>query len=252
MKIQYCSDLHLEFRENKEYLKTNPLKPTGEILVLAGDIVPFGAMERHGDFFDYLSKNFKYTYWVPGNHEYYYYDITQKSGFINDKIRKNVFLVNNTSVIHEDLKLIFTTLWTKITDENQFTIQRRMSDFHVINYKGESFKPFHYNQLHEESINFLRQELHVSDNKKIIVVTHHVPTFFSYPEIYRGDELNEGFGVELYDLIEKSNLDYWIFGHHHNNIKEFTIGNTKLLTNQLGYVCRMEHELFQSDVIFHT
>lgn len=35
MKVQYCSDLHLEFPVNKKYLKANPTKPEGEILLLA-------------------------------------------------------------------------------------------------------------------------------------------------------------------------------------------------------------------------
>lgn len=77
-----------------------------------------------------------------------------------------------------------------------------------------------------------------------------VPTFLNYPKIYKGDVLNEGFGVELFDLIEKSKINYWIFGHHHQNIDEFTIGKTKLLTNQLGYLSCNEHELFRSDAIF--
>ena len=37
MKIQYMSDLHLEFAENSRYLKNVEFPVTGDILVLAGD-----------------------------------------------------------------------------------------------------------------------------------------------------------------------------------------------------------------------
>lgn len=38
MKIQYMSDLHMEFQENSRHLKNNELPVTGEVLVMAGDI----------------------------------------------------------------------------------------------------------------------------------------------------------------------------------------------------------------------
>lgn len=38
MRVQYASDLHLEFADNWRFLREQPLKVSGEILILAGDI----------------------------------------------------------------------------------------------------------------------------------------------------------------------------------------------------------------------
>lgn len=37
MKIQFVSDLHLEFNENRLYLAKNPLPIVGDVLLIAGD-----------------------------------------------------------------------------------------------------------------------------------------------------------------------------------------------------------------------
>lgn len=65
MKIQYCSDLHIEFPQNNSFLMQNPLKVEGDILILAGDILLFKKINEYKYFFDFLSENFKYTYWIP-------------------------------------------------------------------------------------------------------------------------------------------------------------------------------------------
>lgn len=244
MKIQYCSDLHLEFSQNRNFLRNNPLVVDGDILILAGDIVPFSEMYKHNDFFDYCSSNFKTTYWIPGNHEYYYSDASEKSGRFINSIRDNVLLLNNTAVIIEDVKIIFTSLWTNISPLHQWQIHSGMSDFAVIRYFGKGFSIENYNQFHQESLFFLESELAKNDNAKTVVVTHHVPTFMNYPEQYKGSLLNEGFAVELFDLIEKYQPDFWVYGHSHGNVEDFTIGKTIMITNQLGYVKHNEHSHF--------
>lgn len=247
LNVQYASDLHLEFPANKEFLLRYPLQPKGDILVLAGDIVPFSQMDKHRDFFSFLADNFNTTYWLPGNHEYYHFDLAEKSGVLYESIRSNVFLLNNTSVVHENVKLTFSTLWSHISPAYQWQIERSLNDFHLIKYKGYRFSAELYNQLHMESLVFIQNELNTTKKEQMAVFTHHCPTFLNYPEQYKGDILNEAFAVELHDLIEKSEIASWVYGHHHTNTPEFRVGNTKLITNQLGYVQRNEHRLFETN-----
>lgn len=245
MKIQYCSDLHLEFRENKNYLKRFPLKPEGEILLLAGDIVLFSLIKEHDDFFNYCSDNFEATYWIPGNHEYYHDDIGyQDFKPLNGKIKENVFLLNKQTVTYKNKELIFTTLWSHIPPKYEYTIQPNINDFNLIKNKGKSFTVADFNALHKSDFDFLQTAFTTLTDKQRIVVTHHVPTFMHYPEQFKNSNINSAFATELFETIESSNATYWIYGHHHFNIPAFKIGKTAMLTNQLGYVQNNEHKNF--------
>ncbi|NOQ24358.1 MAG: metallophosphoesterase [Bacteroidales bacterium] len=250
MKIQYASDLHIEFPENKEFLKTNPLKPIGDTLVLAGDIVPFAVLEENLDFFSYLSDNFENTYWIPGNHEYYYYNLADKCGIFNEKITNNVHLLNNCSLKINNINFVFTTLWSHIKSVNQWQIYNSMNDFRLIKHGDDILSVEQYNILHKESIRFLNEALSSCTTEKSVVVSHHLPTFMNYPEKYKGDVLNEAFAVELYDMIQQYQPDFWIYGHTHGNTDDFTIGKTNMVTNQFGYLQYEEHKDFNSEKYF--
>jgi len=237
MKIQFASDLHLEFIFNKAYIEKYPLEAKGDILILAGDIIPFKMMHAADNFFDYVSDYFEMVYWIPGNHEYYRSEINERNGAFQEQIRDNVVLLNNKSIQYQDYKIIFSTLWTSIGDQHANEIKRGMADFRVIKDDGLSLRPKKYNQLHHDCLSFIQKELEgCGENEKSIVVTHHVPTKINYPSKYQGSILNEAFAVELEDFIKEFKPDYWIYGHHHANRKDFQIGETQLMTNQLGYI----------------
>jgi len=247
MKIQYCSDLHLEFPENQKFLAKNPLQPVGDILVLAGDVVAFRDLNKARGFFNFVCDHYAAVYWVPGNHEYYGSDISGKPSPLCEKIRDNFYLVNNHSVVHGNVRLVFTTLWSRISPHLEWDIQRSVSDFSAIEYAGERFNARRFSSLHEESLGFLRDTLLETTGGPTVVVTHHVPTLMNYPRVYRNSPLTEAFAAELSDLILDSGVACWIYGHHHVNTPEFKVGETRMLTNQLGYVRRYEHGSFRRD-----
>ncbi|WP_254093977.1 metallophosphoesterase [Dawidia soli] len=249
MKIQYCSDLHLEFPANKNYLSKHPLEPVGDILLLAGDIVLFTHIETEKTFFDYLSDNFRHVYWLPGNHEYYRSDFNRRTGTFQENIRSNVTLLNNTTIVTRDTRLVFSTLWSQINPAKEHAIKRVMSDFKLITVNGRKINIDEYNALHADALRYLQTELTTPATQRTIVITHHRPTFLNYPERYRHSELNTAFATELYNLIEISGASHWIFAHTHETPSEITIGETILTTNPLGYIERNEHHSFKTRVI---
>lgn len=249
MKIQYCSDLHLEMAENLRFLTRNPLTPTGEILVLAGDIMTIDASPKFNDFINFASDHYSAVYWVPGNHEYYGFDIAETPSPLYEKIRDNFFLVNNYAVTHGNSRFVFSTLWSRISPDREWDIQRSISDFHTIRENGQRLTPSYFSWLHSESLAFLETALFTKGEERTIVVTHHVPTLLNYPAVYKRSPLTDAFAVELFDFIEDCGADYWIYGHHHVNTPVFTIGKTKMMTNQLGYVRQYEHQSFRRDAL---
>lgn len=247
MKIQICSDLHLEFPQNREWLQANPLIPKAETLIIAGDTYYLDRDFSKLDFINKVSDDFKHVYLIPGNHEYYGgYDVSTALLSRQIDIKKNVHLINNKSVQIEDVNLIFSTLWSKI-ENNANEIKIGMNDFKLIKFKEKQFTVNDYNTIHDKAFNFLSKEIKTDGNK--VVITHHLPSEECNVNEFKGSLLNEAFCVDKTDFILNSDIDYWIYGHSHRNITDFKIGNTKMVTNQLGYIGWNEHQLFNYEKV---
>lgn len=245
MKIQYASDLHLEFADNWRYLKENPLKVTGDILVLAGDIGYLGDdnYTKH-PFWDWASENYKEVICCMGNHEFYkYFDIaTLQDGYCLE-IRHNVHSYYNAVVHIDGTDFIVSTLWSEIPLREAYYTEQVVSDFRRILYNGELLTFADFNREHGRCIEFIKKSVRDSTAENKIVVTHHVPSFLMQCPKFEGSLANGAFTVELKDYIKESGTDFWIFGHSHYNVDKI-IGKTLCVSNQLGYVFHNEHTSF--------
>lgn len=251
MKIQYASDHHLEFGENSKWLKENPLIPCADILVLAGDIGYLGdANYRTHPFWDWASENYRQVIVIPGNHELYkLFDINElHEGWTLD-IRPNVKVYYN-SIVHldEDTDLVASTLWAHIPPTEEYLTEHCVSDFRRIRNGEYRLSSLRFNEEHKRCRAFIEKAVAESKARNIIVATHHVPSFELMAHEFKGSSINGAFTVELGDFIAASKIRYWIYGHSHRNINK-TIGNTKCVSNQLGYVFQNEHLSFHRDAV---
>lgn len=248
LKIQYASDLHLEFAANTLYLQHSPICTTADILVLAGDIgyLDDEANMKH-PFWDWASEHFRQVIVIPGNHEFYKgFDLDKLHDGWSMEIRHNVKYYYNV-VLHltDETDLIVSTLWGHIEPQDAFATERGVNDFYRIKAGGMVINSERFNAEHERCRAFIEKSVADSKAKHIIVATHHVPSYELVSPDFLGSPINGAFTAEMGHFIAYSHIDYWIYGHSHRNIDK-VIGNTKCISNQLGYVSHGENKFFHS------
>ena len=248
MKLQYVSDLHLEFAENRIYIEQHPLEVMGDVLLIAGDTayldLPDSGKDTYSQyaFWDWASEHYQQVVACFGNHDFYgHYDLaTLPDGYCKE-IRSNVQAYYNGVVHLNDIDIIVSTLWSHIEPYNAYMTERGVNDFYRIRYNGYRLSSDTFNQEHERCLRFVKEAVEESRAKCKIVLTHHVPTGLCTALEFRDSVINGAFTVELGDYIAESGIDYWIYGHSHRNV-EAQIDSTRILSNQLGYVSYAEHQ----------
>ena len=110
-----------------------------------------------------------------------------------------------------------------------------MSDGRLVDY-------VRFNEEHAKCREFVAESCKrpVSCGMKRVVVSHHLPSFKLVDPCFSGSPLNGAFVSDLDDIISSGNIDYWIYGHSHKNIRA-KIGDCLCVSNQLGYVSNGEH-----------
>jgi len=264
MKIRILSDIHLEWND---YTLTNPTD--ADTLILSGDIMlasplhdyPYGSLPVWDDeneygpnqtlamrfrrFLETASRLFKYVIYVAGNHEFYY---GKFHGGIDDLREEcnhygNIYYLENDIVSLDGIIFIGATLWTDLNDYHQLTeyiVKDCMSDYKVIKNDHCGYRkllPRDTLMRHEKSLDFIKKELAYSTNEKVIICTHHSPSFLSIDEKFAYEkEMNGAYCSKLDDVITSNpHIKMWTHGHIHKH-RNYFIGDTNIICNPRGYV----------------
>lgn len=256
MRIDYCSDLHLEFG----YVTL----PGGDVLVLAGDICEERSlrkqfhdtrlldhddgMYRYVDFFERECTKYKRVFMVMGNHEHYHGKFHKTYEVLKELLGDRVTLLEKEAVEYEGVVFIGATLWTNCNNGDSltfWTLKSGMNDYRVIqNYYKDldqyfKLQPEYTFGVHTKTVTYLREELPRYADRPVVVITHHAPTFNSISEQYRnpGDyHMNGGYASDLSELIlDHPQIKAWVHGHVHSQ-HDYMVGDTRVVCNPRGYL----------------
>lgn len=273
MKIQYISDLHLEFPGNRDYIKNNPIIPSADVLIIAGDTGYLNGRRTHhiydkscDKFFEYCSENWKYTFVIPGNHEWYgcrcmdttptKYNICDNVIFLNNRISDAIDIGDEYK-----LKVFGATLWSNIPAKDYGEVSRRMNDYNFIKYSQHtSFRVGLSIEEHFKTVNNIKwlsnkttrlnpkiyNHIPSHEPYKLVIATHHGCHPDCINEKYISSSLNSAYYTDLRELIDIIQPEAWIFGHTHHT-QSFKYNDTIIAENSLGYVDYGESSHFKHD-----
>lgn len=237
MKIQIVSDIHINFPRNYATYKDRIQNHEGaDVLVLAGDTLDgsfyFGTGSTDGrcpmkdrfiEAMNYFHANWKHVVVCWGNHDFW-------GGILPSNYHGHVNDIG-------DVRFVCTPLFSDIRGMRKDeaisfvdfrAIKRDIS--HMIRFDD-------YNAYHAACVRWLEDRLTEETDKKIVVVTHHLPSFRCVSMQYLGNPLNRLFANNMDEFIKQysSTIKCWIHGHSHDGLN-IEIEGVPVVRNPLGYL----------------
>jgi len=252
MKIRYFSDLHTEFMNweggIEPYLYKRICEPmSDDICVCAGDMGnPFGY--NYHVLMKHLSRSFKKTFVIPGNHEYYQKDktIEEVNGYLEAYFHQyhNISFLNNRCERYQSYLFIGTVLWSKVMDPTHY-----INDTSKIPALTVSL----YNEMNVACVKFLEETMNNEQSDKCIIITHHMPSKQLIHEKYNTPDMEpyqQWFYCEMNDFINthKDKIKAWIYGHTHTP-SEAIIHGVPCVCNPIGYPKENKNPDFYKQII---
>ena len=231
LRIQILSDLHNEFEPYE------PLKVECDVTILAGDV----GLGMNGLKWATTVFQDRPVVYVAGNHEYYGNALPHLTNKLRESCKgTSVHFLECESVSINGVRFLGCTLWSDFAVasnrlESMEVAQDVMTDYKRIRLspKYRKLRPIDTGALHAASFKWLRECLPKS-NEPTVVVTHHAPSPRSLKPGTENDPVNGAYASRLDDWVGASNILLWVHGHTHYCV-DYTIGNTRVLSNQRGY-----------------
>lgn len=225
MKINYFSDIHLEFGD------LEAPQNAADIIVAAGDI---GPGLQGIEWLRCLSKPVVY---IAGNHEFYGQEMQHNLQAIRAAcVDTNVHFLDNEVLELSGVRFLGCTLWTDLHAEGEERLRKVseiLNDFRRIQYLDLSFTAEHFSDLHRHSCRWLEKELAKPFAGKTVVVTHHAPTYWSWNKD-QGAVKRLAYCNDLKSLLHENPVDAWFHGHIHS-VSDYRVAGARILCNPRGY-----------------
>ncbi|CAB4134426.1 Calcineurin-like phosphoesterase domain, ApaH type [uncultured Caudovirales phage] len=271
MKIDICSDLHLEFGNVDLKVFDNP--ENHQVLVLGGDITLANAFKTEETsprsariardtraLFAHVNDRYDAVIYLMGNHEHYHGNFATSEKILREELTdafNNVYFLEKEWVTIPDkefggiVTFVGGTLWTNFDSGNEHLMRRAeymMNDYASRNSARDVVKEdgsvasgyLKANDTYEDHGKMFDTIAAVAGSipdGRVVVCTHHAPTTKSLrPDEWPDAEIHNFYHSDLDRFIENNpSIKLWTHGHTHAQY-EHIIGNAIVACNPRGYI----------------